>query len=128
MHLSALQVGPQRQCRHHGNAAQEENDVSGIYLGHRPVQVELIVSPLKLADHPKRAAHGQQHPKKIPAPVRSSCVHQEAGVGEQWHKTLSQISKRSQSMVSLGENQRDARIDGEEEHPDARHSDDGFRR
>ena len=100
----------ERQRGHHGNAAQEKYDVHRIIVRHRAMEIDLIVRPLKLPDHPERATHGNQHPEKISSPVRSSGIQKKTGVGKERHNTLGQVSKSGKSMVPPWEKQRDARI------------------
>jgi hypothetical protein len=79
-----------------------------------------------LADHPKRATGGQQHPKKIPAPIRSAGIQEETGVGEERNEALRQVAESGKSGASPMESKRNGGVDNEEEKPDARHADNRF--
>jgi len=57
------------------------------------VNIDFIIGPLELADHPKRAAHGDQHPEEAPPPVRRPCIQKQAGIGQEWHEALHEIAK-----------------------------------
>src|SRR5579864_329373 len=52
MHLTTFVVGLERQSGHKRNAAKEEQDVAGIQPGERLMKINLVIGPLKLADHP----------------------------------------------------------------------------
>src|SRR5208282_4255584 len=126
--LAALEMRAQRQRRHHGNAAEEEDNVDWVVIGHVAVQIEFVVGPLELPDQPERAAHGEEHPEEISAPMRSSGVHQKAGVSEERHNALRQISEGGKSMASPVQKQREAGIHDKKEQPNTGHADNCFGR
>ncbi len=56
MQFSALAVRLQCQRGHQGDAAQEKKNVARKQARERLVKVNLVISPLKLTDHPESAA------------------------------------------------------------------------
>src|SRR6266576_4283089 len=93
MNLSAFKVRTQGERRHHRNSAQEKQDISRVHLGKCPVEIDLIVSPLKLTDHPKSAAHGEQHPEDISPPVGRAGVQEQSSIGEERHDALHDVAE-----------------------------------
>ena len=63
------------------------------------MQMEFVVRPLELPDHPQRATHGDQHPEKIFAPMRSSRVQKKTCVRDEGHYALSQVSENGKSRL-----------------------------
>ncbi len=96
----------QRERRHHGNAAQEEHDVSWIQIRKGLVQVDLVVGPLELPDHPERAAHGDKHPEEVSPPVRRTCIQKQAGIGQQRHEALHEIPEGVKRLRAALQRQR----------------------
>jgi len=84
----------QRQGGHERDALEEEDDVAAVDDRDRFVDVNLVVGPLELADHPQRAAQGEQHPEDVAPPVRSPCIQQKARVGNEGNDALHEIRKR----------------------------------
>ena len=85
-------------------------------IRHVAVKVNLVIGPLKLPDHPHRAAHRQQHPEDITAPVRRSRVDQKTGVGEQRDETLHDVAEGGERRPGL-QIQRDPGISAEKNGP-----------
>ena len=81
------------QRGHQGDAAQEEQNVTWIQLGKRPMKIYLVISPLKLAYHPQCTAQRDQHPEDVAPPVRCTGVEKQPGVGNQRYDTLDDVSK-----------------------------------
>ena len=91
--FAALQVRTKSERGHKRNATQEKNDVARIQVREGLVEIDLVVGPLKLADHPKRARHRGKHPENIAAPVRGAGVEQEPGICDERHETLRDVAE-----------------------------------
>ncbi len=57
------------------------------------MKIDLIIGPLELPDHPKRAAEGQQHPEQVLAPLGRAGIQQQAGIGQEWQDALHEIAE-----------------------------------
>src|SRR5689334_10698999 len=95
---------------HHGNPAQKKYNVPRVIIRQGTVEIEFVVSPLELPDHPKRAAHCNQHPKKIPAPLRSPGVQEETGIGKERDDALRQICESGEAVVPARKSKRKSRV------------------
>ena len=93
LQLALPAVRLQSECRHDRYAAEEENNVAAIDDRNRLVRVDLVVRPIKLAQHPQSATQRQKHPKDVAPPMGSARVQQQKGVGYQRHHALHQVSK-----------------------------------
>ena len=93
MQLAARPVWPQGQRCHQRDTAKKKDDIAGEESWYFLVKIDLVVGPLELAHHPQRAAQREQHPEKVPAPVRRARINQQACVGKERHKALRHVSK-----------------------------------
>src|SRR5579859_2805092 len=81
------------------------------------MKIDLVVGPLKLPHHPKRAAQSEQHPEDVAPPVRRTGIEKQPGISNQGHRTLDDISKNHQRLRTAGMRQRDACVKGQDNQP-----------
>ena len=117
--LASRQMGTQCQGSHHRDAAEEKGDIAGIKVGQFLVQIDFVIGPLELADHPERATHGEQHPEDVAAPVRRSGIHQQAGVREKRNETLGDVGEACQRLFIV-QDEGCERVAAEYQNPDCR--------
>ena len=88
------------------------------------MQIDFVIGPLKLADHPQRAGHGGEHPEDIAAPVRSTGVQEQPGVGQQRNQALRNVAEGVQRPGRVS-GQRNGGVDPQEQQEDSGNPDVG---
>ena len=117
VHFATLAVRLKSQGSHEWDAAQEEQNVAGIQPSERPMKINLVIGPLKLPDHPYRAAQGDQHPEDIAPPVWRARIEQQPGVGYQRHDALNHIPEHDQHLRATRMRQGNTGVQRKDEKP-----------
>src|SRR5215471_19578127 len=115
--FTALAVRLKGECSHEGDAAQEEQKVTRIQPRNGPMKINLIIRPLKLPDHPQRAAQRDEHPEDIAPPVWGTGVEEQPSIGHQRRDTLDNVSKDNESLRTAMKRQGGARVEGQDDQP-----------